>query len=887
MKTKPFWNSVSLLLILVNTILHCKEIVITPQDLEVKVGLALSGGGARGVAQIGVLKVLERANIPIHGIAGTSIGAFVGGLYAIGYSPSEMEEIAINTNWENVLTILKEQERSELFFDQKMIQDRTFATLRFKKFKFVYPQALSLGWKFNSFIQRLVWEGAFYSDNFDNFKVPFRAVSTDVVEGKTISIGKGNLITALRASSTIPLLNTPVSLDSMILVDGGLFANLPVEQVKELNPHIIIGVNTTSPLKDRTELNKPWSLASQIISIFMNKYFEKALQEADIVITPDLGNHPNDNFKGLDSLVSKGEKSALEKLAEIQRLIKSKTDSLTKVTIERITKEFSLGERLFLKRIETDSKNYSFEYYQITETLTSTTLDDFLKSLNKQTIEKVVFKQETNGNVIVEVHKYPKLESIKCNCKIQSLVEKSDSLANLFLNYYDNPSTRLKIVETYRKFFAREGYSFVKIEIAPDFFSKNLTITVEPNKIGKIYIDPKIKTSDYIIRRELALKEGDFTNSEKIVQSWRNIISSGLFSDVFIDFVIDTMQSTCDIFISAIERGTQVLNLLFAINNEKNLQGGADFIHENLFNTGTRFLLNISGCKSDFLTKFNLTQPRIWNTDFSFSFEGFYYYREVPIISSKYTKRTRYETYIEKEFATERYNFNIIAGKQIERLGNLFVGLKFEKQRYYETNATIKPDYYTVNNFIVGLVYDSRDKAEFSTSGRLINLSFESSLFKTTNSTKFSRAIFQHSTNLAFNDFVFRPRILFGFADNGLPFPDFFTLGGEWDFLGFQKDELLGRQIFNGRIEVQYHLPFKIYFDTYLTATYNIGSTWEKFDVIRISELKHGIGISLGFETPIGPVRFSAGQGFYFIKNPNATVWGPLKLYFTIGNRLF
>ncbi|ROL58444.1 hypothetical protein D9V84_01570 [Bacteroidetes/Chlorobi group bacterium Naka2016] len=227
------------------------------------------------------------------------------------------------------------------------------------------------------------------------------------------------------------------------------------------------------------------------------------------------------------------------------------------------------------------------------------------------------------------------------------------------------------------------------------------------------------------------------------------------------------------------------------------------------------------------------------------------------------------------------------AGKQIERLGNLFVGLKFEKQRYYETNSTRKPDYYTVINFIVGLVYDSRDKAEFSTFGRLINLSFESSLFKTTNSTKFSRAIFQHSTNLAYNDFVFRPRILFGFADNGLPFPDFFTLGGEWDFLGFQQDELLGRQIFNGRIEVQYHLPFKIYFDTYLIAIYNIGSTWEKFDVIRISELKHGIGISLGFETPIGPVRFSAGQGFYFIKNPNATVWGPLKLYFTIGNRLF
>jgi len=123
--------------------LQSKEITITPESLKVRIGLALSGGGSRGVAQIGVLKVLEHEGIEFSAVVGTSIGAFVGGLYSIGYTPEELEEISLNTKWDDVLTLLKEQERSELFFDQKVIQDRVLASLRFKKFKLVYPQALS------------------------------------------------------------------------------------------------------------------------------------------------------------------------------------------------------------------------------------------------------------------------------------------------------------------------------------------------------------------------------------------------------------------------------------------------------------------------------------------------------------------------------------------------------------------------------------------------------------------------------------------------------------------------------------------------------------------------------------------------------------------------
>ncbi|MGC9078545.1 MAG: patatin-like phospholipase family protein [Candidatus Kapaibacteriota bacterium] len=875
-------------LLFFNTLLFGKEIEIDPNELEVKIGLALSGGGSRGIAQIGVLKVFEKEKIPIYAIAGTSIGAFVGGLYAIGYSSEEMEAIALETNWENVLSILKEQERSELFFDQKLLQDRTFATLRFKRFKFVYPQALSLGWKFNSFVQKLVWNGAYYSNNFDKLKVPFRAVATDVGEGKTISIGKGNLITALRASSAIPLLNTPVNLDTMILVDGGLFANLPVEQVKEFSPDLVIGVNTTSPLKDKSELNKPWNLASQIISIYMNKYFEKSLQKADFVIIPPIGSHPNDNFKGLDSLIRIGEESAYNSVSKIKKLIQIKKDSIIKLTSSKIKEELSLDGLVYVEKISNYGTDQQNEFYNLTKNRTDLSLEEFLKNIDKESTQKILFKTKADGTTTIEILKYPKIDSIKCKCNIPNSTFSLDSITSKFIGEHDCPTTRKKIVERLKKYFASQGFSFVKIAMQPSIYSNIVNISIEPNRIGKIEIDPNVNTSEYIIRREITFKEGDYTNSEKIVQSWKNIISSGLFSDVFIDFTIDTAKSTCDLFISARERGTQVLNLIFCLDNEKNIQGGGDFIHENLFNSGTRLLISVTGCKTDFLPKINITQPRIWNTDFTVSLDAFYYYREVPIFLRKITSTLKkYEIYEDKNFATERFSFQITGGKQIERLGNLFVGIKLERQRYYEFNELTKPNFYNINNFFVGLAYDSRDKAQFSTSGRLINLLFESKLFDSKNSASFSRAIFFHSNNFAIKDFVIRPNVLFGFADEGLPFPDFFSLGGEGNFFGYRQDESLGRQIFNARFDVQYRLPFKFYFDTYLTLSYNIGSTWSQFEVIRIADLKHGLGFSIGFDTPIGPVHFSVGNAFYFIKNPNATVWGPLQLYFSIGNKLF
>ena len=875
--------------------LQSKEITITPESLKVRIGLALSGGGSRGVAQIGVLKVLEHEGIEFSAVVGTSIGAFVGGLYSIGYTPEELEEIALNTKWDDVLTLLKEQERSELFFDQKVIQDRVLASLRFKKFKLVYPQALSLGWRFNSFIQKLVWKGAYYSDDFNKLKFPFRAVATDVVSGKTISISKGNLVTALRASSAIPLRNTPITFDTLILVDGGLFANIPVEQVKEFKPDVIIAINTTSPPLEKEELQKPWSLASQIINIFMDKFLKNATLSADIVIEPAIGKHPNDNFKGLDSLIFLGEKAGREQLPKIREILTAKKDSIIANLRNAIAREFGLSSNFKVIPYSDSSISLSKQSFVLKDTSSGLDFKEFIGKLDSKGIKQIrIFDtgyDATNNEapkVVLEIDTFPRIKNIVYHCEIENVKYQIDTIIQNTIGKFDSPETRKSLIEEIKKLCAKSGFSFAKVVVSPSENSENLHLEITPNKIGKIKIDEKITTSEYIIRRELTFRQGEYTNGDKIAQSWSNIISTGLFSDVFIDFDVDTIASLCNIKIFAQERGTQVLNFLMRIDNERNIQGGVDFIHENLFNTGTRFLVSAAGGKSDFVAKIGLNQTRIWKTNFSLSAEAGYIWKVIPIfVRSKTSKLNRYESSVEKEIITEKLGAYISAGTQIERLGNFYLGFRSEKQRFYDQNESSKPNFYNFYTLKIGLIYDSRNRLEFPSDGRLINIFLETPLFKTTSSIAFTRAFFQHSINLPIKDLVIRPTITFGFADAGLPFPEFFSLGGEDNFPGFHEYEFLGRQIFTTKFEFQYRLPWKLYFDTFITLNYNIGSIWSQFDAIRISELKHSFGFSFGLLTPIGPVSFSLGRAFFFIKNPNAVVWGPIVPYFSIGNRLF
>ena len=191
-----------------------------------RLGLALSGGGLRGLAHIGVLQALDAEGIKVDCIAGVSMGSIIGGLYASGYSAEEILNIALETDWGDIF--IDRPSRRSLFLNRKRGHGRHLFQLRFKKWKPYIPPAFTSGQKMNMLLDDLLMRAVYRPEpDFDHLKIPFRAVATDLHSGETLAISGGDMVGALRASAAIPPVFSPVKFEGHILVDGGAVENIP------------------------------------------------------------------------------------------------------------------------------------------------------------------------------------------------------------------------------------------------------------------------------------------------------------------------------------------------------------------------------------------------------------------------------------------------------------------------------------------------------------------------------------------------------------------------------------------------------------------------------------------------------------------------------------
>jgi len=274
------------------------------------------------LTHIGVLEVLEENNIPIDLIVGTSIGSVIGGLFASGYSCEEITQTLKKIDWDDIYR--DETQRASLFPSQKNEQDRYLFSVRFNGFDPYIPSSFSPGQKVLSLLSDLFLKAKYQGrNNFDNLKIPFRAVSTDLVSGKQIVLSKGNLAESINASLAVPLLFSPVSIDSMLLVDGGLISNLPVDVSKNLGMDITIAVDATARLRTFDEIEAPWEIVDQATTIMSAVSEEIQKTQADILIEPNLGDMPNDQFEDIHQLVALGRSAIQEKMIALSSLAKN------------------------------------------------------------------------------------------------------------------------------------------------------------------------------------------------------------------------------------------------------------------------------------------------------------------------------------------------------------------------------------------------------------------------------------------------------------------------------------------------------------------------------------------------------------------------------------
>lgn len=285
-----------------------------PQPKKRKtIGLVLSGGGARGFAHVGVLKVLEENRIPVDYIAGASMGGLIGAMYAMGKSPAEMQELVSKLNWDTLLT--PASTFTELSYRRKEDRRNIPApiTLKGRINDLKLPNALNSGHEAGLLFDRVALPYA-QVRNFSDLPIPFACVGTDMVNGQSVTLNKGSLSRALRATMSVPGIFAPVEIDGRILSDGGLVNNIPTNVVKAMSADIVLVVNIETQLAGREALDNILGVLAQTINIASADNSRRSLQQADLIIAPDLGKFSNTDFAQSQALIELGYQGAQEKL---------------------------------------------------------------------------------------------------------------------------------------------------------------------------------------------------------------------------------------------------------------------------------------------------------------------------------------------------------------------------------------------------------------------------------------------------------------------------------------------------------------------------------------------------------------------------------------------
>lgn len=283
--------------------------------------LALGGGGAKGFAHIGVLKVLEELRIPVDGIAGTSMGAIIGGLYASGMSPEEIEAFMKRLDWWDILN--DETPRKELDFRRKLEDQRYLLgfELGLQRFRPVVPSGVASGQKFNNIMQMLVLRAAGIR-KFDRLPIPFRAVATDIETGEAVVLDRGNLATAMRASMAVPGVFTPVDLDGRLLVDGGIVNNIPADVARAMGADIVIAVDlgASDAEVSRDDLRSIMALVNRTYILMQRPRQLETLKNADIVIAPNLKGMTASQFHRVADIIPTGTEAARAMREQLEAL---------------------------------------------------------------------------------------------------------------------------------------------------------------------------------------------------------------------------------------------------------------------------------------------------------------------------------------------------------------------------------------------------------------------------------------------------------------------------------------------------------------------------------------------------------------------------------------
>ncbi|MDD3721943.1 MAG: patatin-like phospholipase family protein [Lutibacter sp.] len=315
---------------------------------DIKVGLVLSGGGAKGFAHVAILKVLEEAGVRIDYIGGTSMGAIVGGLYASGYSANQLDSIIKSINFNKILT--DDLPRKSKPFYEKESGEKYLLTIPIKDRKLRLPTALSNGQNVLNLLTSLT-QHVNYINDFSKLPIPFICIATNLETGQQEVLKNGFLPTAILASGAFPTLLAPVEIDGKLLTDGGITNNFPVKEVIAMGADVVIGIDIQSGLESKDKLSSAVRILNQIVGFQIYKSMESKYDSLELVIKPDLKLYNVVSFDKVKEIMAEGKIAARDKFSQLKAI------ASRQIHIEEQKTDMSQIDEFSIKQIEIEGND--------------------------------------------------------------------------------------------------------------------------------------------------------------------------------------------------------------------------------------------------------------------------------------------------------------------------------------------------------------------------------------------------------------------------------------------------------------------------------------------------------------------------------------------------
>ncbi len=459
-----------------------------------KVGLVLSGGGAKGFAYIGLLRVLEEVNLHLDYIAGTSIGSIIGGLYAAGYSPDQMEKIIKSQNWDNLLNDFID--RKYLNFEDKIYGEKYIIDLPLQKKSLPLKASLHEGQQINLMLNK--YFSPYYNvKSFDELPTPFLCIGTDLLTGEAVELNSGNLAMAVRSSMSIPGFFSPTYFQGKYLIDGGVINNFPVVNVKNKGVEYVIGGDVQQGLtKDPNELNTIAKILDQVVSFSRVAANKEAYKNTDMLIKFNVKYGMMD-FNEYDSIIAYGEKVARDHYGQL----KAFADSLNAIKPVPVRKHNTKPlDSLFISKIEVEglenlSNKFMMNFFKgisekkialknLEERITAAYGTNYfdhifyeLKPSDKGVILVLKIKEKSMGTLRASIH-YDNdyLGSLKVGATVRNLLPATKIYVDLVLG----PSPR------FRSLFLVDNGKVMGLGAKLNYYNFNFDVYERDKKIDKI-----------------------------------------------------------------------------------------------------------------------------------------------------------------------------------------------------------------------------------------------------------------------------------------------------------------------------------------------------------------------------------------------------------------